>query len=159
MAATLLLGSSALPALAQAQEASPVIEIRKARLSPAPGFSRMPFGYPEYLFDELRRPPYSLGVYVSDRPLLSEEDLEIRDATPSSRALQLTFTLTTEGAARLESEVQLGEHLATLVDTRLVGVAPLNGYLGTEFPIFATLWMPRSAAESAATRLRARMPN
>lgn len=119
----------------------------------------MPFGYPDHLPGALLEPPYSFGVYVSDQRLLSEEDFALRDATPSSRALQLTFTLTSEGAARLEREVELGEHLATLVDSRLVGAAPLLGYLDTKFPIFATLWMPRSAAESAATRLRARIPN
>lgn len=118
----------------------------------------MPFGHPEYLTDALRSPPYSGGIYVSDQRLLSDSDFEVLNVSAGSRDLHLIVKLTPAGAARMEREIQLGEQLATLVDSRLVSVAPLIGYLRTDVPIFMTLRMPRAAAESAAARLKARIP-
>lgn len=149
------------PAVSPAQDVAvrPIIEMRVARLTPAPGFQQMEFAYPSYLPDALRQSPYLSGVHVSVQPLLSDEDFgEVLDISADPRGLRLVMKLTPEAAARMQREMTLGEHLATLVNGRLVSAAPLVGYLGSEVPIFVGLHMPGPVADSVAARLRARRP-
>jgi hypothetical protein len=91
--------------------------------------------------------------------MLSDEDFgEVLDIIADPRGLRLVIKLTPEGAARMRREMTLGEHLATLVNGRLVSAAPLAAYLGSDLPIFMGLHMPGPVADSMAARLRARRP-
>ncbi len=159
IAISLLAGVTTVSA-AQDSASSPIIEMRVARLAPAPGFQHMVFAYPDHLPSALRQAPYLSGVYVSVQPLLSDEDFGAGlDIIADPRGLRLVMKVTPEGAARMRQEMSLGEHLATLVNGRLVSAAPLVGYLGTEVPIFVGLHMPGPVADSVAAQLRARRPH
>lgn len=158
IATSLVVGVTTMSA-AQDSAVRPIIEMRVARLTPAPGFQHMEFAYPGYLPSALRQAPYLSGVYVSVEPLLSDADFgEVLDISAEARGLRLVMKLTPEGAARMRQEMSLGEHLATLVNGRLVSAAPLVGYLGTEVPIFVGLHMPSPVADSVTAQLRARRP-
>jgi hypothetical protein len=157
--ATSLLVSLTTMSAAQDSTVRPIIEMRVARLTPAPGFQQMEFAYPDQLRSGLRQAPYLSGVYVSVQPLLSDADFGAGlDIIADPRGLRLVMKLTPEGAARMRREMTLGEYLATLVNGRLVSAAPLIGYLGSEVPIFVGLHMPGPVADSVAAQLRARRP-
>jgi hypothetical protein len=158
MGISLLVGRTSGSA-AQEPAVRPIIELRAARLSPAPGFRLTEFAYPGHLPGALRQAPYLAGAYVSDELMLSDEDFgEVLDIIADPRGLRLVIKLTPEGAARMRREMTLGEHLATLVNGRLVSAAPLAAYLGSDLPIFMGLHMPGPVADSMAARLRARRP-
>jgi hypothetical protein len=143
--------------MAQAPAVGSIIEMRVARLSSAADYRHLEFGYPDYLRAALKEEPYRTGVFVSEAALLSDEDFsEILDISPGAGGLSLIVKLSAAGVARMQSGVSLGEHIATLVNSQLVDVAPLVGYFRVDVPLFITLRMPGPIAESVAVRLRAR---
>lgn len=137
----------------------PIIEMRIARLDPAPGYQFMAFAFPAFLPAVVQQGPYRSGLFVHLDILLSEKDFAvIQDISAGPRSLQLVVRLTQQAAARMRQQMRLGEYLATLVDSRLVSAAPLGAYLSDQAPLFITLHMPGPTADSTAIRLRARSP-
>jgi preprotein translocase subunit SecD len=104
------------------------------------------------------------GFYVEERTVLSDEDFEAATAdypfTPTG--LTLVVRLTPAGAARIlhETKGRIGSYLATLLDSRLVGVAQIASPVGNDpdVPIFMGLRLPDRVAFEAAARIAARWP-
>lgn len=146
-------------ASAQEHGAGPRIEIRNARLSPAPRFLQVAFAYPEYLPASLKEAPGLSGVHVAVEPMLSDEDFgDVASMSIDRRGLHLIVKLTPEGAARMEREATLGEYIAILVDGALVDAAPLGGYFSAEVPLFMLVRVPEPIAENLAAHLKQRWP-
>ncbi|MGQ0702600.1 MAG: hypothetical protein ACT4PM_05655 [Gemmatimonadales bacterium] len=135
---------------------SPLVEVRPARESPAPGYVFVEFAYPELAAADHD----TRGMYVEPRTILTDEDFLIDSWEVGENKLALDVRLKPEAAARAERETRplLGQRLATLLDGKLVGAPLLLSTVGTypELPIFVGLRVPTQVAQDVAARLAAR---
>lgn len=119
----------------------------------------MAFAYPAYLSASLKETLGLSGVYVAVEPMLSDVDFgDVSSISIDRNGLHLIVKMTPEGAARMEREATLGEHVAVLVDGALVDAARLGGYFSAEVPMFMSVRVPGQIADNLAAHLRQRWP-
>lgn len=131
------------------REAS-LIQLRLARNGPAPGFEFM------------HAPPPLNGVYVDERTVLSDDDIEQARAYVRPNGLVVSIVLTQDGASRLANLTRqhVGDRLAVILDGELVD-APLvvdTTQVAKHRRLQVGVELPDSVAHRLTARLAARWP-
>ena len=130
----------------------PVFQLRMARETAAPGFTRM-----EFVGSTGGR---SGTTYVADSSIVSDEGIERIWVRPTASGFLLVVQFTPQGAARLAAGTAagIGEQLATLLDSRLVASALIVDSLTNARRIPMEFELPKSSADSIAARILAKWP-
>ena len=131
--------------------AAPIIELRLARDTPAPGFIRASPAFASPEDPEV--------VYMAETAIVSDADMEHIDAdVVPGRGLGLWLQLTPEGAARLSrlTRENIGERLAVLLDSELMITPVIASEVGGGTMHLTHL--PAEFAERMAARIAERWP-
>lgn len=129
---------------------APVIQLRLARETPAPGFVYMD------------APPPDTGIYVDERVVVSDEQIAYVRVERRGNDVLLDVRLTPDGAARLAAVTSenIGGRLATLLDSRVVSAGVIMNPIGSPDRSIGMggLDLPQGVADEIAAAVVARWP-
>jgi len=127
----------------------PLIQLRLARETPAPGFA-------------LTKSLADSTLYVASRVILEDAGIQQARTSPTTDGVVLTIHVTPQAATRLTESFKghIGWRLAILVNGQLNGAGVIKQELriSAENPATLAIHLPRAAADEFAAAVAARWP-